>query len=123
MSVRPAWRTVAKVSLGGGRIDVEGDDPLARVGRDPAEATGVRAEVPHTSSRQLAHEPVDKAVLVRRRPLAVARVLGIVSPLRPACVPVERSDGRAQVPDHPLQAGPRDAGATRRTSIVVCFAA
>ena len=61
MSVRPSVAELAVVALGRGRVDVQGDHPLAGVGRDPAVAAGVRAEVPRPRARRLADERLDEA--------------------------------------------------------------
>ena len=85
------------VALRGGRVDVERQHPVAQVGRDAAEAAGVRTQVPAhpVGARPDRGEQVaDDGFLGVRRAALVARVIlvGVVGPLRAAPAPTSEPD-------------------------------
>ena len=89
----------AVVALGGSRIDVPGEHPLAGIGGDPAVATGIGAEVPGAGPGRLGHELADEAGLLGRRAVVVAGVVRVVRPFGATGLPRQAGDGVAQVAD------------------------
>ena len=123
MSARPSRAELAVVPLGGGRVDVEGEHPLAGVGRDPAVPAGVGAEVPQPRPLGLADERLHESRLVRGRGIAVARVVGVVGPLGAGRLPAQPLDRATQVPDEALEPLPADPGSPRRVDVAVVLVA
>ena len=66
MSRSPLATELAVVALGGGGVDVEGQDALAGIGRDAAVAAGVGAQVPGARPAHLSDELADERAPWRR---------------------------------------------------------
>ena len=104
--------------LGGSGVDVEGEHALAGVGGDPAVASGVCSEIPGPRTGHPANELPDKAGLVGRRRVHIARVVGVVSPFGPRRSPVEALDRRTEVADERGEAIASDPRGASRLAIV-----